>query len=64
MAIALQKCIDEKLSEETHFKLDDFSQDAIDDMIERLKRKRTMNNKEIKYLRELFERATETTQKR
>ena len=64
LAIALKNCIDEKLSEDVNFKLDDFDDDVIDDLIERLKRKRTMNNKEIKYLKELFERATETTQKR
>ena len=57
LSIALKKCIDEKLSDNDQFKLDDFGSDVIDDVLERLKGKRVMNNKEIKYLNGLFQRA-------
>ena len=59
LSVALKKCVVEKLSEESHFKPDDFHQDVIDDIIDRLKRKRTMNNNEIEYLKKLIQRATE-----
>ena len=64
LSIALKKCIDEKLSEDNDFKLTDFNKDVVDDIMERLKGQRSMNNKEIKYLKKLFQRALETTQKR
>ena len=64
LSIALKKCIDNKLSEDDNFKLYDFGDEVQDDIIERLKEHRSMNNKEIKYLKELFQRAIETTQKR
>ena len=59
LSIALKKCIDEKLSEDKNFKPDDFGNDVVDDIMERLKGERTMNNKEMKYLKELFQRAIE-----
>ena len=59
LSIALKKCIDDKLSEDNNFKPDDFGNDAVDDIMERLKGERTMNNKEMKYLKELFQRAIE-----
>ena len=60
LAIALKKCLDEKLSADPKFKSDNFGDDVVDDIIERLKGKRTMNNKEIEYLKALFKRATES----
>ena len=63
LAIKMRECIDEKLSEDTTFKLDDFGEVAVKDVIERLKGKRTMNNKEIEYLEALFQRATEYGQR-
>ena len=63
LSIALKKCIDEKLSEDNNFKLDDFGNDVVDDIMERLKGRRTMNNKEMKYLKELFQRAVGSPQK-
>ena len=64
LSVALKKCIDDKLSEDSSFNLNNFSKAAIDDVMERVKTKRTMNNKEIEYLKGLFQRAIETTQKR
>ena len=60
LAITLKKCIDEKLAEDTKFKPDDFGKDVVDDILEKLKGKRTTSDKEIKYLRALFKRATES----
>ena len=62
ISITLKKCIDEKLSEDTKFKPDDFDDKVVYDVMERLKKKRTMNNKEIKYLQALFQRAIESQQ--
>ena len=64
LSIALKKCIDEKLSDDDQFKLDDFGSDAVNDVMERLKGKRVMNNKEIKYLNGLFQRAIALPQQR
>ena len=64
LSIALKKCIDEKLSDDNQFKIDDFGSDAIDDVMERLKEKRAMNNKEIKCLNGLFQRAIALPQQR
>ena len=62
LSIALKKCIDEKLSEDIQFKLDDFGDAVLKDIMERLKGKRSMNNKEIKYLEALFKRAMDYKQ--
>ena len=62
LSIALKKCVDEKLSEDNNFKPDDFGDDVVDDILERLKGERTMNNKEMKYLRELLQRAVDSPQ--
>lgn len=64
LSIALRKCIDEKLSEENDFKLTDFGLETVADVLDRLKRKRTMNDKEIEYLKALFIRAIDSTKKR
>ena len=37
LSIALKKCIDEKLSEDSNFKLHDFDNEVVDDIMERLK---------------------------
>ena len=58
LAVTLKKCIDEKLSEDSSFKVENFGDVVIQDVIERLKKKRTTSDKEIEYLRALFERAT------
>ena len=60
LAIALKKCVDEKLSEDADFKLTDFGDKVVNEILEKLKGKRTMNNKEIEYLRILFKRATDS----
>ena len=58
LSITMKKCIENKLAEEPDFKIDDFGDDAVQDVIERLKTKRFMNYKEIIYLKELIPRAT------
>ena len=55
----MKRCFDEKLAENPSFKLDDFGDDAVEDIMERLKGKRTMNNTERSYLMNLFQRAIE-----
>ena len=57
LSITMQKCIEDKLTEEPDFKLDDFGDEAVKGVIERLKGKRFMNNKEISYLKMLIRRA-------
>ena len=57
LSITMQKCIEDKLAEEPDFKMDDFGDDAVNGVIDRLKAKRTMNNKEIFYLKALIQRA-------
>ena len=59
LSATLSQCIQEKLGLETEFKLNDFEGDVVNDILERLKRKRTMNNKEINYLKQLIQRAAE-----
>ena len=57
LSIKLQECIEEKVAKEPKFKLDDFGDDAVNDIMERFKKKRPMNNKEIFHLKELIKRA-------
>lgn len=57
MAVSISKCVQQKLSMEPTFKMEDIGQEAADDVIDRLKVKRTMNNKEIHYLKALIQRA-------
>ena len=59
LAVKMRECVEEKLAKEPTFKLDDFGAAAVGDVIEGLKTKRTMNNKEIAYLKGLIRRATE-----
>ena len=58
LSITMQKCIEEKLSQEPDFKLTDFREETVKDIIERLKGKRTVNSKEISYLKGMIQRAT------
>ena len=58
LSITMQKCIEEKLSKDPRFKVDDFGESAVKEVIERLRGKRTMNNKEISYLKERIQRAS------
>ena len=55
----MRECLDEILKEKPDFKLTDFSENAVEEIMEILKQKRTMNNNEIEYLKELIQRATE-----
>ena len=56
---ALKSNSDEKVAKEPIYKIDGFGEDAMEDTLERLKVKRAANNKEIKYLKALFQRASE-----
>ena len=60
LAIKMRECVDEKILEEPNFKLDDFGEDAVNDVMDRLKDKRIMNNKEISYLKALIKRAIDS----
>ena len=62
LSIKMRECVEERLSKEPSFKLNDFGANAVEDVIERLKTKRTMNNKEIHYLKGLIRRAAEHQQ--
>lgn len=56
--LVIAKCVEEKLRQEPEFEADDLGEDAVEDIIEKLKNTRkSTNNKEIKYLRQLIERA-------
>ena len=59
LSVKINECVQEKLLKDSAFKMSDIGTDAVEDIIERLMKKRTMNNKEITYLKELFERANE-----
>ena len=62
LSITMQKCIEDKLAEEPNFKLNDMESKAVKDIIERLKAKRAMNNKEISHLEALIQRANDHQQ--
>ena len=57
ISVKISQCVQEKVLEDSSFELSDIGSEAVDDVIERLKEKRTMNNKEISYLKELIQRA-------
>ena len=59
LSIMMRKCLDEILKEKPEFKLTDFGEVAVEEIMERLKQKRTMNNTEIEYLKKLIQRAAE-----
>ena len=64
MAVSISKCVQQKLSMEPTFKMEDIGQEAADDVIDRLKVKQTINNKEIHYLKALIQRAYDYQQNR
>ena len=57
LSIPMEECVEDKLEVEPDFKIDDLGEDAVKGVIDRLKAKRTMNNKEIFYLKQLIQRA-------
>ena len=56
LSIKINECVQEKLLKDTAFKMGDIRKEAVLDILDRLMTKRTMNNKEIAYLKELVQR--------
>ena len=57
MTAQISQCVQEKLLKDNNFKMSDISEEAANDIIELLKEKRTMNYKEVMYLKGLMQRA-------
>ena len=60
LSFKISECVQEKLVEDPTFKMTDIEDEAVDDILERLTRKRTMNNKEMEYLKDLVKRLRES----
>ena len=58
LAEKLRSCIFEKMLQESDFKLTDFGDAVVEDVMDRLKKKRLMNLVEVEYLTSFFNRAT------
>ena len=61
LSIKINECVQEKILQDVTFKMsdiweDDHGDDPVTDILARLMTKRTMNNKEIDYLKELVQR--------
>ena len=59
ISVKISECVQEKLLMDSSFKMSDIGKEAVMDIIERLKAKRTMNNVEVTYLEGLFQRAND-----
>lgn len=59
LSIALRECVEDKLSTESTFKVDQFGEDAVKDIVERLKLKRTLSDREVVALKALIQRAVD-----
>ena len=59
LSFKINECVQEKLVSDPSFQISNIGEDAVKDIIRRLMEKRTMNNKEISYLRDLFQRANQ-----
>ena len=59
ISVKISECVQEKLLMDSSFKMTDIGKEAVMDVIERLKEKRTMNNVEVSYLLRLFNRAND-----
>lgn len=57
LSAKMSLCLQQKVLQDSGFVMGDVGVDAVDDVMLRLKEKRTMNNKEISYLRQLIVRA-------
>lgn len=62
LSINLRECFDEMLVINADFKSNDFSRDAVKQVLERLKQKRPTNDTEIDYLKRLISRVAEEQQ--
>lgn len=61
-SVKISECLEQKVLRDSAFQMSDVGEDAVNDIIFHLKRKRTMNNKEITYLRKLIQRAVNLPQ--
>ena len=59
LSVKINECVQEKLLQDLNFKSSDITSDAVEDILKRLMTKRTMNNKEIEYLKGLIERTND-----
>ncbi len=59
ISVKISECVQEKLLMDSSFKMTNIGKEAVMDVIERLKEKRTMNNVELSYLLRLFDRAND-----
>ena len=60
-SVKISKCLQQKAIANSAFKMNDVGDEAVEDVIFRLKQMRSMNNKEISYLRKLIQRALTAT---
>ena len=60
LSIKLNECVQEKIVNDSSFKMNEFRAEAVENVIARLGEKRTMNNKEIAYLYALIERVAQS----
>ena len=57
LSVKLSECVQDKLVNDPSFKINNLRDVAVEDVLKRLMTKRTMNNKEIGYLKALIQRA-------
>ena len=58
----ISECLEQKVLRDAAFEMSDVGEEAVNDVIFQLKRRRTMNNKEISYLKKLIQRAVNVPQ--
>lgn len=59
MADTVKECVEEEISSGSSFKEDDLSEKAVEDVLARLGAKRSINPKEIVYIKAMVQRAKE-----
>ena len=61
LSVKLSECVQDKLVNDPSFKINNLRDVAVEDVLKRLMTKRTMNNKEIDYLKALIQRAHQSS---
>ena len=61
-SVKISECLEQKVLRDSAFEMSDVGEEAVNDIIFQMKRRRTMNNKEISYLRKLIQRAVNVPQ--